>query len=111
MRKMIISGLLTAAMTAPAAWAGGDAEAGKGKAAACAGCHGANGVSPAPTFPHIGGQYEDYLLRTLQRYKSGERQNPIMQGQVAALNEQDLKDLAAYYASQDGALVDGTVKP
>ncbi len=80
----------------------GDAAAGKEKSQVCQACHGADGNSPAPTFPKLAGQYEDYLLRTLLEYKSGARKNAIMNGQVAALSEKDMKDLAAYYASQQG---------
>lgn len=82
--------------------AGGDPQAGSAKAAACAGCHGADGNSKVPTFPILAGQYADYLLQALKDYKSGKRKNAIMQGQVAALSEEDMEDLAAWYASQQG---------
>lgn len=84
-----------------AAWAG-DAARGKEKSAVCAACHGADGNSPAPDFPRLAGQYEDYLYRALLDYKSGARKNAIMQGQVGALEKADLADLAAYFASQKG---------
>ena len=82
--------------------AGGNAEAGKGKSATCAGCHGADGNSPAPSFPKLAGQHEDYMYHSLKDYKSGKRKNPIMEGQVATLSDQDMKDLAAYFAKQKG---------
>ena len=72
----------------------------------CAACHGTDGVSQNPIYPHIGGQYEDYMLHSLRAYKSGARQNAIMQGMVAPLSDQDLEDLAAYYAAQPGNLKD-----
>ena len=68
----------------------------------CASCHGADGTSPAPDFPSIGGQHPDYLARALMDYKSGARQNPIMSGQVATLSKQDMQDLAAYFGLQKG---------
>lgn len=80
----------------------GDARQGKEKATVCAACHGLDGNSPTPEFPRIGGQHEDYLLRVLLDYKSGERKNPIMAAQVESLSKQDLADLAAWYASQPG---------
>lgn len=80
----------------------GDAAAGKQKSQACAACHGPDGNSPSALYPHLAGQYETYLLRALKDYKSGARKNAIMAGMVAALSEQDLEDLAAYYASQKG---------
>lgn len=91
--------LALAAWTA-AASAGGDPEAGKAKAAACAGCHGPDGNSTVAQFPKLAGQNERYLLDQLKAFKSGKRDNAIMAGQVAALSEQDMADLAAYYAAQ-----------
>jgi cytochrome c553 len=82
-----------------------DANRGKEKSAACAACHGADGNSPAPSFPRIGGQHADYLLHALQSYKNGSRKNAIMAAQVGALSKQDMADLAAYFASQAGPLV------
>ena len=79
-----------------------DAAAGKQKSQTCAACHGPDGNSPSPLYPHLAGQYETYLLQALKDYKSGARKNAIMAGMVAALSEEDLKDLAAYYASQKG---------
>ncbi len=83
---------------ASAAHAAGDAEAGKGKAAACAACHGANGNSANPQWPNLAGQHEGYLYQQLKHFKSGERSNPVMAGQVANLSDQDMQDLAAYFA-------------
>ena len=91
--------------------AGGNASAGKDKAAACAGCHGIDGVATAPMNPNLGGQHENYLYHALKSYKNGSRQNAIMQGMAAALSDQDMKDIAAFYASQKGKLTDGTLKP
>lgn len=82
--------------------AGGNAEAGKAKSAACAGCHGADGNSPTAMFPKLAGQHADYMYHSLLAYKSGKRKNPIMSGQVAALSDQDMQDLAAYFAKQKG---------
>ena len=93
------------------AQAAGDIDAGKAKSATCAACHGAdgNGVegdSPSPGFPIpiLAGQYQDYLARALEDYKSGKRKNPIMAGFAATLSEQDREDLAAYFASQKTSL-------
>jgi cytochrome c553 len=80
----------------------GDPAAGKEKAKQCASCHGADGNSMAPNFPKLAGQYEDYLVHALHAYKTGARQNPVMQGMAAPLSEQDIEDIAAYYALQRG---------
>jgi cytochrome c553 len=111
MKRLILSTAAAFALTAATAHAGGDVNAGKEKAAPCFACHGETGISAAPMYPNIGGQYANYLLHSLQGYKSGERQNAIMNGMVAALSEQDMKDLAAYFASLEGALRDGTLNP
>lgn len=105
---------LTAAVlaTSVSAYAAGDPQAGKTKAAekGCVACHGQTGqasmpVTPAMVVPHIGGQYADYLVHTLKAYRSGERQNPNMNGLAAGLSDQDIKDLAAHYAAQEGLQV------
>lgn len=80
----------------------GNAEAGKAKSTACAACHGVDGVSAAPTFPTLAGQYSDYLYHALKDYKSGKRKNAIMSGQVQNLSDADMADLAAYYSKQKG---------
>ncbi len=78
----------------------GDPVAGKDKAKVCAACHGENGVSQAPDFPKLAGQYNDYIVRALNDYKAGARKNPIMAGQVANLKKEDIEDLAAFFSSQ-----------
>ena len=68
----------------------------------CAGCHGIDGWRTAYpevySVPRIGGQHEAYLVRALQEYKSGERSHPSMRAIAASLSDQDMADLAAYYA-------------
>ncbi|MGB9429113.1 MAG: c-type cytochrome [Gammaproteobacteria bacterium] len=82
----------------------GNAAAGQTKAATCAACHGADGNSVSPQFPKLAGQTANYIARELERFKSGERKNPIMSGMAAGLSAQDMQDLAAWFSSQ-------TVKP
>lgn len=82
------------------AQAQGDIEAGKTKSATCVACHGADGNSPSNLYPKLAGQHGPYLVKQLQEFKSGERADPIMAGMVAALSEQDMEDLGAYFASQ-----------
>lgn len=79
--------------------AAGDASAGQGKAAVCAACHGAEGISSIPINPNIAGQVPGYIAAQLKAFKSGERVNPIMAGQAAALSDENMIDLDAYYAS------------
>jgi cytochrome c553 len=84
--------------------AGGDIDAGKAKSAPCAACHGADGNSPTSAFPIIAGQYEDYLIRAMEDYKTGKRGNPIMTGFAGPLSDEDRADLAAFFASQKSGL-------
>jgi len=91
---MIVASL-GAAATAEAA---GNVEAGKAKAAACVGCHGANGQGIPPN-PALKGKTEDELVEAMKDYKSGKRNNAVMKAFAAQLNDQDVQNLAAYYAS------------
>lgn len=77
----------------------GDIEAGKAKSAVCAACHGANGISPTEIWPNLAGQKEAYLVKQIKAFKSGERKDPSMAPMVAALTDEDIANLAAYYAS------------
>lgn len=70
----------------------------------CASCHGEGGALPQATMPILAGQFEDYLIKTLEDYRAGRRNNAIMQGQAANLSDEDIADLAAYYASQEPGL-------
>lgn len=75
------------------------------KAAACAACHGADGIKVIdPSYPILAGQHRDYLLRALQDYKSGARKNAIMSGQAAGLTKKEMQELAAYFAALPGPL-------
>ena len=81
-------------------YAGGDAAAGKAKSAACAACHGPDGNSPNPEWPKLAGQHPAYLVQQLRAFKGGHRQNAMMAPMAQNLSEQDMLDLAAYFASQ-----------
>ena len=88
----------TAAVTVPSY----DIEAGKAIVDAnCAACHGANGVSVAPAQPNLGGQGAKYLYKQLVDFKMGNRRNGIMEAQLKGLTQQDLANVAGYYASQE----------
>jgi cytochrome c553 len=73
----------------------------------CVDCHGSDGNAPiAAIFPKLGGQYPDYLAHALQAYRKGDRQHPMMAPQAATLSDQDIADLAAYFASRQSQLRD-----
>ena len=80
----------------------GNATAGKAQTVVCAACHGADGNSAVPTFPKLAGQGEKYLYKQLKDIRDGARPIPTMVGQLDGKSNQDLADIAAYYASQSG---------
>jgi cytochrome c553 len=99
--KTVIVAVLAASLSA-GVMAAGDAAAGKAKAAACAGCHGQNGKAMVPNYPSLAGQNAAYIEGALKAYKTQERkgyQAAIMYGMAAALSDQDMANLAAYYSS------------
>ncbi len=102
MKRIVLSAcclLLAASVSARAA----DAEEGKKKSQTCAACHGPEGNTPTgPDFPRLAGQHYDYLVMTLQSYKSGARKNPIMNPLAANLTQRDIADLAAFFSGQKG---------
>jgi cytochrome c553 len=100
MKKFIVatlSSLLLAGATVSSA--AGDAAAGKAKAAVCAGCHGANGISMAPIYPNLAGQKEAYLVAQLKAFRDGSRANAIMAPMAKPLSDADIDNLAAYFSS------------
>ncbi|HKJ71255.1 MAG TPA: cytochrome c [Gammaproteobacteria bacterium] len=68
--------------------------------APCKSCHGENGKSPIPMYPHLGGQYQDYLMQALKDYRSGARKNPTMNQQAGSLTDGQIEVLAGYFANQ-----------
>ncbi len=100
MKKIFFSLLLGLGLVHGTAMAQGDAAAGKDKSMLCAGCHGATGKNPSPIYPDLAGQHAQYIVKQLKAFKSGERTDPVMAPMAANLSEQDMEDLAAYFASQ-----------
>lgn len=76
-----------------------DANAGASKAASCAACHGANGISPSPTWPNLAGQKALYLSNQLKAFRDGKRNDPVMSPMAKPLSDKDIDDISAYYAS------------
>ncbi|MDM7322407.1 MAG: c-type cytochrome, partial [Gammaproteobacteria bacterium] len=81
--------------------AAGEVAAGQAKAAACAGCHGANGNSATAAFPSRAGQHANYIAKQLREYKAGVRANARMAGSPAQLPKKHRANLGANYPSQD----------
>jgi cytochrome c553 len=97
MRKLSLAVAATVLMAAPTYAA--DVEAGKAKAIMCAACHGATGISAVPMYPNLAGQKEMYLAKQLRDFKSGARKDPIMAPMAMALSDEDVANVAAYFAS------------
>ena len=83
--------------------AAGDAVAGKAAAASCNGCHGEGGVSGSPGTPSLAGQDAQYVIAALTEYKNGSRAHDTMKGLAASLDDNGMKNLAAYFAGADAA--------
>lgn len=115
--KLLASLLTAAALAAPVfpAFAAGAAEAPAGQqtarpdpakgeasygAAQCASCHGADGNSAVAANPRLSQQHPEYLLKQLQEFKSGQRNSPVMQGFVAALSDEDMRNIAHWLGAQ-----------
>lgn len=99
-RVAILFSLLAGWASSGLATAAGDPAAGKLLTAACAACHGADGNSTTP-FPKLAGQGEKYLFKQLRDIRDGARSAPAMAGQLAGKSDQDLEDIAAWFASRE----------
>ncbi len=113
-RNNFAAGLLAAALFAgTTAFAGetpdaikqrignGNPVAGKSKSTLCQSCHGEDGLSMENLIPNLAGQYATYIAKELRNFQSGARKHPIMSVMAKTINDADLADIAAYFASQD----------
>jgi cytochrome c553 len=99
--KLFLFALITATIfvSSPTIQAA-DIAAGKAKSAICASCHGPDGNSVNPLWPNLAGQKEQYLAKQIKAFRDGTRKDPMMAPMVAALTDEDIANLAAYYAAQ-----------
>lgn len=104
--KKLLSAIVVAAPLVSVSGGSIAADVAKGEelAQTCAACHGADGNSTIGANPKLAGQYESYLVRALRDYRSGSRDNAIMAGFAAGLSDQDIRDLAAWFSSQESDL-------
>ena len=103
--KSVVASATIALFVAAPAQAAGDVKAGETKAAMCIGCHGIPGYQNSfpeiHKVPKISGQSEKYIAAALVAYQKGERKHPSMRGIAGSLSEQDIADLAAFYAAHN----------
>lgn len=109
MYKACLSLIIVLVFAIPQVFAAGDPSVGKEKSQVCAACHSADGNSVNPDWPKLAGQHEDYLIKQLMDFRSGDRENVQMSPMVANLTDEDIRDLAAYFASQK--IKHGTTDP
>ena len=98
-----LAALSAAAQDGAAAVPEGSVEAGRTKSVTCAACHGADGNSVTPDWPMLAGQHASYIVRQLKAFKNGERTDVTMKPFADMLSEQDMLDVAAYFAAQKPA--------
>lgn len=101
MINKIVYACLVLGLYAGQAAAAGDAAAGAGKIQTCQACHGPEGNSMNPAWPKLAGQHATYTVKQLQDFKGGVRKSPQMTPIAMQLSEQDMEDIAAYYAGQE----------
>ena len=105
MNKFVIVSAFIGIVSPQVLLAQGDPAAGQAKSALCATCHGADGNSTLSVNPKLAGQNANYMVKQLQDYRSGARQNPTMSAMVLSLSDQDMEDISAWYASQSVTLM------
>ena len=97
--KKWMTAIAAFALLSTPAFAAGNADAGKAKSAVCAACHGSEGISALEIYPNLAGQKAAYVASQLQQFRDGARENAIMAPMAKPLSDDDIADLAAYYAN------------
>ncbi len=103
-------GLVAGLVSSSVAFAKGDVERGRAIAIECFACHGKDGNAPSTSNPKIGGQHERYLVLALKEYKNNGRKESLMRGAVLKMTDQEIEDVAAYYAAQK-SFTEAVAKP
>lgn len=104
MKLSVLFVCLLSVMVSRNSVAEGDIEAGRAKAAVCAGCHGQNGNSQNPVWPKLAGQHAFYIEKELYDFQNQRRVDALMTPMAADLSEADIKDLAAFFESVPGTI-------
>ena len=98
--KFVFLALLTSLLFVSTSATAEDAAAGNSKSAVCSACHGAAGVSANPMWPNLAGQKDQYLIKQIKAFRDGDRKDPMMSPMAMGLSDDDIANLAAYYAAQ-----------
>ncbi len=99
MTVLIVGACAVASLAMNDGFAAGSVTAGRQKALMCQACHGMDGKAKIPEAPNLAGQSDIYLVKALKDYRSGARKSDMMSMVAPALKDQDIDDLAAYYAA------------
>ncbi len=99
MKKLLLTGTILAFSLVTSNTFAADVAAGKAKAVICAACHGSNGHATNPIWPNLAGQNEAYLAKQIKDFRDGNRKDASMAPMVAGLTDDDVANLAAYFAS------------
>lgn len=97
---------LATASSAERAKAKAELPPGARKSVSCQGCHGTYGIAILPKYPDIAGQYADYIVQALHEYKDGQRHDATMKAMASQLSDQEMEQIAAYFARQPTPLDD-----
>jgi cytochrome c553 len=98
-RAAVLAAGMAVALASPGAWAQSTVQSGEAKAATCTACHGRDGIASRPDAPNLAGQNPVYFAHALKEYRSGARKNELMSVVAKTLSDDDIRDLAAYYAA------------
>ena len=99
-RLWLVAACLSTNLAVPPAFAASDLNAGAAKAAACAACHGPAGISSTADTPSLAGQPDNFLQWQLVYFRNGVRKSPVMQPMAASLSDDDIRNVAAWFATQ-----------
>ncbi len=102
-RLLLYLGVLASSASLSTTISASDISAGKELAVQCAACHGVDGVSTDPKFPNLAAQKEAYLKLQLEAFRSEKRKDPLMNAIASGLEDKEIEDLSAYFASLKGA--------
>ena len=100
LQSIVVFSILCGLQASTVTRADGSVEEGQAKSTPCIACHGVNGNSSNPVWPNLADQHKQYIVRQLQAFKSGARQDPLMTPMAMGLSDDDAEDLAAYFDDQ-----------
>ena len=105
LRSRFLISIAASCLLSASAFGAGDPKAGAAKAEVCAACHGPNGISTTAETPSLAGQPDNFIQWQLVYFRNGVRKSPVMQPMAASLSDNDIRNVAAWYAAQKPSAV------